>query len=143
MSCNIRLRSRSASATGLQERRRASSCAWLLAIQWVRVRRVLRQYLQTQRNAIAREVPIDDVGASSIQEPGTSPPSRDDQRSRLADAIARLPEEQRRLLRWRYNDGLTFSQIGERLGLKEDAARMQVARLVAEVRRCMGEDDAD
>lgn len=39
-------------------------------------------------------------------------------------ALDRLPPHYRQVITWRYADGLTFSQIGLKLGSSEDAARM-------------------
>jgi RNA polymerase sigma-70 factor (subfamily 1) len=115
---------------------------WLLGIQWNRVRKILRRYFGTARRNVAREVSIDAVGASGIKGPVETASGCDGKRSRLAAAIARLPDDQRQLLRWRYNEGLSFAEIGRRLEIKEDAARMQISRLVSELRRRVSEGDA-
>jgi RNA polymerase sigma-70 factor (ECF subfamily) len=54
--------------------------------------------------------------------------------------LARMSPRGQQVLGLRFEDRLTFSQIGERLGLSEDAARMlfnrAVKRLKRELRRC-------
>src|SRR5690349_4755005 len=68
--------------------------AWLLRIQWNRIRMVLRQYLGSARHNVLREVPIDAVGASGIREP-VSPQVDDPERDRLAEAVERLSDGER------------------------------------------------
>jgi RNA polymerase sigma-70 factor, ECF subfamily len=50
-------------------------------------------------------------------------------------ALLRLPERQQEILHLRFDDGLNFPQIGERLELTEDAARMLFGRSVDRLRR--------
>jgi RNA polymerase sigma-70 factor (subfamily 1) len=50
-------------------------------------------------------------------------------------ALWRLPVRQQEILHLRFDDGLNFPQIGERLELSEDAARMQFLRAVERLRR--------
>ncbi|HEX4071488.1 MAG TPA: sigma-70 family RNA polymerase sigma factor [Planctomycetaceae bacterium] len=50
-------------------------------------------------------------------------------------ALLRLPDRQQEILHLRFDDGLNFPQIGERLELSEDATRMQFLRAVERLRR--------
>jgi len=64
---------------------------------------------------------------------------REELRTVLA-AIAKLRRRQRELVGLRVAAGLTYAQIGEVLGMSENAARMGVQRAIAKVRAAVGED---
>jgi RNA polymerase sigma-70 factor, ECF subfamily len=50
-------------------------------------------------------------------------------------AVMRLPERHQKVLRMRYNDCLSFLQIGQQLGLTEDGSRMLFMRAVKRLKR--------
>lgn len=54
--------------------------------------------------------------------------ARDEFRRELRDALARLPAEQARLLRWRELEGRDNDEIASRLGIRGGAARVRVHR---------------
>jgi RNA polymerase sigma-70 factor (ECF subfamily) len=53
----------------------------------------------------------------------------------VAAAIGRLAEDQRDLVHWHHRDGLTFPEIGHRLGISPDAARKRWERALKALRR--------
>jgi RNA polymerase sigma-70 factor (ECF subfamily) len=53
---------------------------------------------------------------------------------RLARALSRLAEDKARLIELRYMDGLSFAEMGQVLGLGEDAAKMRTHRVLATLR---------
>jgi RNA polymerase sigma-70 factor (ECF subfamily) len=57
---------------------------------------------------------------------------------RLAGALSRLPAEKGRLIELRYIDGLSFIEVGQVLGIAEDAAKMRVHRVLATLRQYLG-----
>jgi RNA polymerase sigma-70 factor (ECF subfamily) len=48
--------------------------------------------------------------------------------------MSRLPEDYRRIILLRYQEGLTFEEIGKRLGRTENAVRKLWARAVERIR---------
>lgn len=58
----------------------------------------------------------------------------DDEMRRLQLAMGRLDEERNRLIELRYMDGLSFQEIGQILGIGEDAAKMRTHRVLALLR---------
>jgi RNA polymerase sigma factor (sigma-70 family) len=50
-------------------------------------------------------------------------------------ALGRLPRELKRLLRWRFRKGMTYKEIGQRVGRSEDDVRMLITRCLARVRK--------
>ncbi|MFO1448390.1 MAG: sigma-70 family RNA polymerase sigma factor [Opitutaceae bacterium] len=74
---------------------------------------------------------------TSMSDPSTPPePSIDWERVRplLDEAIDRLPESDREIVLLRYFGGLSFAEVGERLRLKENTARMRATRALDRLR---------
>lgn len=62
----------------------------------------------------------------------------DEDLQRLAAALSRLPSEKARLIELRYIDGLSFIEVGQVLGIAEDAAKMRVHRVLGTLRQYLG-----
>ena len=58
----------------------------------------------------------------------------EDDMARLAGALGRLDEAKARLIELRYMDGLSFSEVGQILGIGEDAAKMRTHRVLGQLR---------
>lgn len=61
-------------------------------------------------------------------------PVEDDGMRRLAVAMGRLDEDRGRLIELRYMDGMSYQEIGQVLGIGEDAAKMRTHRVLAQLR---------
>lgn len=53
---------------------------------------------------------------------------------RLALAMGKLKEDRARMIELRYMDGLSFAELGQVLGIGEDAAKMRLHRVLATLR---------
>ncbi len=53
----------------------------------------------------------------------------------IDDGLLRLPDRDRRLLSWRFLDGLSFAQIAEKLGKSENACHKMQSRALAKLRK--------
>jgi RNA polymerase sigma-70 factor, ECF subfamily len=58
----------------------------------------------------------------------------EDDLKRLANALGKLKEDRARLIELRYMDGLSFAELGQVLGIGEDAAKMRTHRVLATLR---------
>lgn len=77
--------------------------------------------------AAAREVPFGQPHADFSPVHHDTPSQlahQGEQQEALAAAVAALPDEQRQAIALRIDDGLSFAEIGRRLGKSPDAARM-------------------
>jgi RNA polymerase sigma-70 factor, ECF subfamily len=106
--------------------------AWLKAI-------LIHASLNARRRLNAAELSL---GSEAGNLPGTaSSPSQTVQkqssREALDAALAGLPDHYRAVVRLRIWDELSFIQIGESLGVSEDAARMIYGRALAKLRESM------
>lgn len=104
--------------------------AWLRSILRNDAVGLVREYIDTEKRQVSREVPLADALAAGadirVPEEDASPSSvvqareRDEQ---LHIALSRLPEEYRTVIHLRNYEGLSFEEIGRRLDRSSEAAR--------------------
>ena len=105
--------------------------AWLRQVLLHNVGAFTRRYRATGKRAVAREVRLGADGSSGGIEQGlagsTLSPSgaaiEHEQALALRRAVDRLPEEYRRVVILRFEDGLSFEEIGQITDRTADAAR--------------------
>jgi len=115
--------------------------AWLRTILRHNLSNFARQYRGPGREA-GREVPITGApGGIDITDGGVSPSGMASEREQLDSlraAIGRLPERDRKIILWRHQEQIGYDEIGRRLGMKADAARIAWARAVKRVQDDLG-----
>jgi len=119
--------------------------AWLRRLLLNNLANFARQYRGTRKRAVNREVRLsgpDSQGASGGNIAGAEPtPSsafqRDEEYEALQGALVRLPDEYRQVISWRYEEDLSFDEIGVRLGRTANAARKLWLRAVERLEREM------
>ena len=124
--------------------------AWLLEILATRLSRLTRRYLDTQKRDARRERELYQSLADSsrvlhalLVAPGSTPSQRAGRREdavRLAAALDRLSADHRQVLVLRHMEGLSFAEVGGRMGRTTDAATKLWGRAVRALRTVMGED---
>lgn len=105
--------------------------AWLGRILANNVANVTRHYKATDMRAVDREVPLPgmtDSGQRGPDLPRDTPTPSDrvvaqEDLAALEEALARLPDHYRQVLRLRYDEQLPFADIGMALGCSAEAAR--------------------
>lgn len=114
--------------------------AWLRRLLLNNLSDFARRYRSTDKRQIDREVPlaVDSTGSQSTKPPPTSPtPSqemmRNEQISAILAALDRLPEHYQRALRLRFQEGKSFEEMGQLMGLSANAARKLWARAVKQL----------
>jgi RNA polymerase sigma-70 factor (ECF subfamily) len=120
---------------------------WLRQILASRIAMLVRHYCGTQRRNIDLERALaDELDRSSRQlggalvASGTSPSqgaARREQAVLLADALARLPDDYRRVIRLRHLEGLTFVEVARQMGRSVDAVEKLWARALVQLRRLL------
>jgi RNA polymerase sigma-70 factor, ECF subfamily len=117
--------------------------AWLRQLLRNNLANFARDYRQAAKRRVDREVALDAGNSSGFpagQVPAdtTSPSGRAvarEQCEAVRRAVGRLPEDYRRVLTLRYQDGLSFEDIAAALGRSPNAARKLWARAVELLQR--------
>jgi RNA polymerase sigma-70 factor (ECF subfamily) len=110
--------------------------SWLHRIMRNNLVSFVRRYRQAKRQ-VTREVPLSRAAGPSDElalAARTNSPSghaiEEEQAQSLARGLERLPERQRCLIVWRHQEHCSFEEIGQRLAITPDAARMAWARAI-------------
>lgn len=99
-----------------------------------------RRFLRSSKRDIRREVSSAEISSDEIRQiPGVDASQLelmiDEERfRRVMDAVQSLPPEIQRILAWRFENDLTFEQIGDRIGRTKDDVRMLIQRCIARLR---------
>src|SRR5262245_17183074 len=116
--------------------------AWLRRLLLNNLADFTRQYRATGKRQLDREVaPAGDPSAvpgGGLAATGPTPSSEvaaGEQAEAVLRVLARLPEEYRRGIVLRYQDGRPFEEIGAELGLTPNAARKLLLRAIERVRQ--------
>jgi RNA polymerase sigma-70 factor (ECF subfamily) len=116
----------------------AELLAWLRKLLLNNVISATRLYVEASKRQVSREISIDagnSSGAGNIDpSAGASTPSGQaigrEERDAVARAIERLPDDYRRVLHLRYEEGRSFEEIGDLMGLTANAARKLWVRTI-------------
>jgi RNA polymerase sigma-70 factor (ECF subfamily) len=111
--------------------------AWLRRILVHNLANVRRQFYETDKRRIDREVPlgvalggrVEDALLAAPPTPGSELAARE-QVGKMLQAVERLPEHYREVLWLRHQEGRSFEEIGARTGRSAEAARKVWARAV-------------
>ncbi len=110
----------------------ANLVGWLARIAENEIRQQAEFHGRGRRD-VARRVALEEAGDLPIEEVHSAI-SRlviEEEMARLERALERLKESHREVILLRKLEGLSFSEIGERLGKSTDACRMQLVRALA------------
>ena len=122
----------------------AELTAWLRQIVLRTAGRTLRGHLGTDRRDAGRERAAG--AAAECAADGSTPSAqaiRHEQAARMAEALARLPDDMQQVLLGRHTDDLSYAVLAERLGRSEAAVRVLYTRALRRLREeCRGRDEA-
>jgi RNA polymerase sigma-70 factor (ECF subfamily) len=125
-------------------RTRGEVLAWLRGILLHNLANATRHYLATGMRQVSRESGLSVAIEAGLPAPGSDEPVTRilalERHEALAAALTRLPPEAQAVVRARNLEGLSFADIGARLGLSGDAARKVWARAVLRLQREFAED---
>jgi RNA polymerase sigma-70 factor (ECF subfamily) len=121
----------------------AELLAWLRRLLLNNLGHFTRRYRGTGKRAVGREVAPSADGSSAAAGPAlpadTPSPSGQamahEQAEALQRALERLPDDYRRVITLRYDEGQSFEEIGRRMGRSPDAARKLWARAMERLRQ--------
>ncbi len=121
----------------------AELLAWLRRLLLNNLGHFLRQYRDTGKRAVEREVALEPGGSSGSPAGGLAAaepsPSEEATQREQADtlhrALERLSEDHRRVITLRYLEERSFEEIGGRMGRSPDAARKLWLRAMERLRQ--------
>lgn len=109
--------------------------AWLRCLLLRHVTKHGRRYRTTAKRRVGREVSLEAPGdwGADLRTPSAGAVA-DEELSALERALARLPEDYRRVVHLRYREGRTFEEIGPLLGRSANAVRLLWLRAVERIK---------
>lgn len=114
---------------------------WLIHLLRNNVRDCVARHRARRQITLDREIALDHVTLELVADRSrrTAPTVAAFCESReldeqLAQAIASLPPSHRRVIVWRHSEGLCFGEIGQRMGLTQNAARKLWTRAIGQLR---------
>lgn len=120
----------------------AELLAWLRRLLLNNVQNFARRYRDTDKRAVGREVGLpgdgSSAGAGGLAGSGPTPSGvgmAKEQAQALQLALARLPDEYRRVIQWRYQEEKSFEEIGRLLDRSPDAARKLWSRAMERLKQ--------
>jgi len=123
--------------------------AWLRQLLRNNLANFARDYRQTGKRRIDREVALDTPDSSGgpagqVPTDSTSPSGHaaaDEQADMVRRTVERLPEDYRRVLTLRYQEGRSFDEIAQLLGRSSNAARKLWSRAVERLEEELAKGD--
>lgn len=113
--------------------------AWLLKLLANNFADAKRHFIGAQKRSVLREQYLrEDSLLNDEYRISNSRPELDlvyrERLQAVASAVKRLPEGIQQVLRWRFEDEMTYSEIGKIVGRSEDAIRVSVGRCLFALR---------
>jgi RNA polymerase sigma-70 factor (ECF subfamily) len=120
--------------------------AWLRQILLHNLANLSRQYRQTDKRQIEREIRQGDASdlLLGLADEGSTPSGKAVHRERdeaLARALAQLSAEQREVIQLRSYSRLSFAEVGRRMQRSEEAARKLWTRAIQRLQEILGPAD--
>jgi RNA polymerase sigma-70 factor (ECF subfamily) len=127
---------------------------WLRRLAWEKLVAAQRRHIKAQRRSVKREEPnglnLADESAAALADKllasGTSPSGRlvrDEQRRRVLETVAALPERDRELLVLRYLEGLSTAEIATVLEITAGAVMTRHTRALTRLRALFDDDQIE
>jgi RNA polymerase sigma-70 factor (ECF subfamily) len=119
---------------------------WLRRLLLNNLANFTRKFRDADKRRLEREVPFQGESSScdfgeNLAASASSPAEQaveQEQAEAVERVLARLPEDYRQVLLWRYREELSFEEMARRLGRSENAARKLWARALARFQAEMG-----
>jgi RNA polymerase sigma-70 factor (ECF subfamily) len=100
-----------------------------------------RRFLKAEKRDVRRELTTDEITSDEFRKILGDETSQldsmiDEERFRkVMNAVRSLPDEIQKVLAWRFEQNMTFEQIGSRIGRSKDDVRMLIGRCIARLRK--------
>ena len=114
--------------------------SYLKAVLRNKIQDMRRRFILSQKRNIHREHTFSTLGPSAQLEMSNVAISQMDETiqqeffDRLQTVMERMPSELQQVLRWRFQNEMTYKQIGDKLERSEDDVRMLIKRCLARMK---------
>jgi RNA polymerase sigma-70 factor, ECF subfamily len=113
--------------------------AWLRRLLLNNLANFERRYFRTAKRRAARETALAGA-AATVADPGRSPSSlvlAEEQAADVEGGLERLTPDHRAVIVWHNREGLSFDEIGRRMGRTPDAARRLWSRAIDQLQQAL------
>ena len=114
---------------------------YLRRVLMTKIQDLKRRFLQTQKRDVHRELTAEDISSDEFRQiadnDGTPLDLLIDEEHfrRVMQAIGDLPPEIQKVLAWRFEQDMTYEEIGRKLGRTKDDVRMLMQRCIARLKK--------
>lgn len=118
----------------LEMRNRFQFVHYLKMVLRHKVEDVRRRFIRSQKRSVSREQSFSVLEHGEPEVPPLQAMFQQDSLARLDTVMERMPSELQLVLRWRFQMGMTYKQIGVTLERSEDDVRMLIKRCLARMK---------
>ncbi len=118
----------------LEMRNRFQFVHYLKTVLKHKIEDVRRRFIRSQKRSVSREQSISILEHGEPEVPPLQAMFQRDSLARLDTVMERMPSELQLVLRWRFQMGMTYKQIGLTLERSEDDVRMLIKRCLARMK---------
>ena len=114
---------------------------YLRRVLMTKIQDLKRRFLKTQKRDVHRELTAEDISSDEFRQiadnDGTPLDLLIDEEHfrRVMQAIGDLPPEIQKVLAWRFEQDMTYEEIGKKLGRTKDDVRMLMQRCIARLKQ--------
>ena len=106
-----------------------------------KIQDVKRRFLKSQKRDVHRELTAEDISSDEFRQIADNDGSPldllidEEHFRRVMQAIGDLPPEIQKVLAWRFEQDMTYEEIGKKLGRTKDDVRMLMQRCIARLKQ--------
>lgn len=114
---------------------------YLRRVLMTKIQDLKRRFLQTQKRDVHRELTAEDISSDEFRQIADNDGSPldllidEEHFRRVMQAIGDLPPEIQKVLAWRFEQDLSYEEIGKKLGRTKDDVRMLMQRCIARLKQ--------
>lgn len=114
---------------------------YLRRVLMTKIQDLKRRFLQTQKRDVHRELSAEDISSDEFRQIADNDGSPldllidEEHFRRVMQAIGDLPPEIQKVLAWRFEQDLSYEEIGKKLGRTKDDVRMLMQRCIARLKQ--------
>lgn len=114
---------------------------YLRRVLMTKIQDLKRRFLKSQKRDVHRELTAEDISSDEFRQIADNDGSPldllidEEHFRRVMQAIGDLPPEIQKVLAWRFEQDMTYEEIGKKLGRTKDDVRMLMQRCIARLKQ--------